>query len=335
MQLSAVANTFTVRGFFLNKFSRNMSQCRNIRGMLDKLDQDLKKKKVIVDTAENILRAAGYNKIETPILEYTSTFLTGVGETSDIASKEMYCFEDRNGTSVALRPEGTAGVTRAFITNNLYKNLPQKLYYTGPMFRYERPQRGRYRQFDQFGVEVYGIHSPTADIEVLLMAWEFIKKLDLAKNSIIKLNSLGDKKTRIDYTSALVKYLQSKKEKLSSDSIIRLEKNPLRILDSKNPDDIDVLLDAPKISNFYNDYSEKRLAFIKSALDELGLAYELDEKLVRGLDYYDHTVWEFIYQNDSLGKSQDTILAGGRYNNLVKKMGCTYEVPGIGFCFNY
>ncbi|PVU86087.1 hypothetical protein BB560_006814 [Smittium megazygosporum] len=273
--------------------------------MPDNLDEDLLLKKAILEKAESVLRPAGYKQ-------------ASVGESSDIVSKELYSFDDKNGTSVCLRPEGTAGITRAIITNKLFNKLPQRIYYYGPMFRHERPQKG----------QMYGVMHPMADVEVVLLGWKFLRSLKLEN---LKINSLGDRQSLSDYKRALVKYLESKKDKLSEDSVVRLEKNPLRILDSKSPQDIEILNDAPKLSNYLNDISVKRFEFVKSNLKSLDIPIIQNDNLVRGLDYYDHTVFEIKSVSDELGKSQDTVLAGGRYDHLVGQMGGPAHISGMGW----
>ena len=239
----------------------------------------------------------------------------------------MYCFEDRGGESLTLRPEGTAGVVRSFISEGMQQNLPVKLYYAGPMFRYERPQKGRQRQFTQFGVELLGVESPQADIEVIAMAYEFIESLGLEGNVTVEINSLGDAESRAAYREKLVAYLQQHYDELSEDSKSRLERNPLRVLDSKEECDKAVVANAPLYQDSLNDNSREFFKQVLKGLDLLGIKYRVNNRLVRGLDYYSHTVFELV--TDKLG-AQGTVLAGGRYDGLVEQMGGG-KVAGIGW----
>ena len=250
-----------------------------------------------------------------------------MGDTSDIVTKEMYCFEDRGGESLTLRPEGTAGVVRAFISNGMQQNLPVKMYYAGPMFRYERPQKGRQRQFTQFGVELLGVDTPQADIEVIAMAYEFVESLGLSGTVTVEINSLGDKESRAAYREKLVAYLKENYDKLSEDSKTRLEKNPLRVLDSKEECDKAVVENAPLYRDSLNEASKSFFEKVLKGLDALGIKYRVNDRLVRGLDYYSHTVFELT--TDKLG-AQGTVLAGGRYDGLVEQMGGG-AVSGIGW----
>lgn len=278
---------------------------------------------VFKECAENF----GFRGIKTPIFESLKVFDRTLGDSSDIVSKEMYVFQDRGGDQLSLRPEGTAGIVRAFLSNSWQRDLPLKLYYQGPMFRYERPQKGRYRQFDQIGVEVLGIDNPLADAEVIGLGQALLEGLGIAKSCSLELNSLGDTESRGSYRSALVEYYNAHKSNLSEDSVVRLEKNPLRILDSKDKDDIELNLKAPKLSEFLSEASQKRLNQIMEHLDKAGIAFTRNEKLVRGLDYYNDVVFEFV--TSELG-SQNAVNAGGRYDGLVKTMGGP-ATPGVGF----
>ena len=239
----------------------------------------------------------------------------------------MYCFQDRGGESLTLRPEGTAGVVRAFISEGMQQNLPVKMYYAGPMFRYERPQKGRQRQFTQFGVELLGVEVPQADIEVIAMAYEFIESLGLSGTVTVEINSLGDKESRDAYRAKLVAYLKENYDKLSEDSKNRLDKNPLRVLDSKEECDKAVVAGAPLYQDSLNENSKNFFNAVLKGLDNLGIRYRVNNRLVRGLDYYSHTVFELI--TDKLG-AQGTVLAGGRYDGLVEQMGGG-KVSGIGW----
>lgn len=263
-------------------------------------------------------RKYGFEEIVTPMFEFSEVFHRTLGESSDMVSKETYTFQDRGGDSLTLRPEGTAGIARAFISNGMAQSLPLKLYYFGPMFRYERPQKGRYRQFHQIGIECLGIESYLADIECLSLAADFLRQLGILDKTVLKINSLGDPESRTLHRQKLVEYLTPLKSQLSQDSQIRLEKNPLRILDSKDAGDQRLIEKAPKLSQYLNEASRTFFAKVTKGLDELGIPYQVDENLVRGIDYYTHTVFEFV--TSELG-AQGAVLAGGRYDGLIEMMG--------------
>lgn len=297
------------------------------RGTRDIYGADLVAFKQVENTAREFAKRYGFGEIQTPIFESTEVFCRGVGETSDIVSKEMYTFTDRGGESFTLRPEGTAGVVRAFISEGMEQNQPVKLMYAGPMFRYERPQKGRYRQLHQVGVEILGAATPQTDVEVLCLAWDFLSALGLQKYIRLELNTLGDVESRTAYRDALVAYFSDFKDKLSEDSRVRLEKNPLRILDSKDEGDKKIVENAPKMTDFLNEESKKFFDAVQDGLNALGIPFVVNPRLVRGLDYYRHTVFEFV--TDSLG-AQGTVLAGGRYDGLVQQLGGS-QTAGIGF----
>lgn len=297
------------------------------RGTRDIYGADLAAFKQVENTAREFAKRYGFGEIQTPIFESTEVFCRGVGETSDIVSKEMYTFTDRGGESFTLRPEGTAGVVRAFISEGMEQNQPVKLMYAGPMFRYERPQKGRYRQLHQVGVEILGAATPQTDVEVLCLAWDFLSALGLQKYIRLELNTLGDVESRTAYRDALVAYFSDFKDKLSEDSRVRLEKNPLRILDSKDEGDKKIVENAPKMTDFLNEESKKFFDAVQDGLNALGIPFVVNPRLVRGLDYYRHTVFEFV--TDSLG-AQGTVLAGGRYDGLVQQLGGS-QTAGIGF----
>ena len=297
------------------------------RGTRDIYGADLAAFKQVENTAREFVKRYGFGEIQTPIFESTEVFCRGVGETSDIVSKEMYTFTDRGGESFTLRPEGTAGVVRAFISEGMEQNQPVKLMYAGPMFRYERPQKGRYRQLHQVGVEILGAATPQTDVEVLCLAWDFLSALGLQKYIRLELNTLGDVESRTAYRDALVAYFSDFKDKLSEDSRVRLEKNPLRILDSKDEGDKKIVENAPKMTDFLNEESKKFFDDVQDGLNALGIPFVVNPRLVRGLDYYRHTVFEFV--TDSLG-AQGTVLAGGRYDGLVQQLGGS-QTAGIGF----
>jgi histidyl-tRNA synthetase len=307
-----------------------MQKLQAIRGTRDYFGDDAKKFDYIVETARNVGANFGFESFFTPIFEDTNVFKRTLGETSDVVSKEMYSFETKGGESVTLRPEFTAGIARAFIDNGLQQNLPLKLFSTGPLFRYERPQKGRQRQFHQINFECLGIADSTLDVEMILLGAEILKALKLKGNIVLNINSLGDKQSRENYTAALVEFLKGSFEKLSEDSKIRLEKNPLRILDSKDSGDKEILKNAPKIADFYTveakDFFENVVSNLKQNLD---FEVVINDKIVRGLDYYNHTVFEFIAESEELG-AQNTILAGGRYDNLIAQMG-GQPTPAFGF----
>jgi histidyl-tRNA synthetase len=244
-----------------------------------------------------------------------------------MVSKETYTFQDRGGDSLTLRPEGTAGIARAFISNGLAQNLPLKLYYSGPMFRYERPQKGRYRQFHQIGVECLGLETPTADVECLALAFDLLNKIGLSGKTRLEINSLGDPESRQKHRDLLVTYLKDFEKDLSPDSQVRLQKNPLRILDSKDAGDQKILLNAPLLKDCLNDFSKNFFGQVLEGLDVLKIPYQVSDRLVRGIDYYTHTVFEFV--TTDLG-AQGTVLAGGRYDGLIEQMGGP-STPGVGW----
>ncbi len=304
-----------------------MAKIQNVRGTYDLYGDAKKKTKQVTRIGESVVEKYGFEEIETPIFEFTEVFARNLGDTSDIVTKEMYCFEDRGGESLTLRPEGTAGAIRAFVSNGMQQNLPLKLYYQGPMFRYERPQKGRQRQFTQFGVELLGADTPQADVEVIAMAYEFLEKLGLQGQVTVEINSLGDTESRNTYREKLVNYLRQHYDELSEDSKNRLERNPLRVLDSKEECDKIVVENAPLYADSLNEASRIFFAKVLAGLDRLGIKYRVNNRLVRGLDYYTHTVFELV--TDKLG-AQGTVLAGGRYDGLVEQMGGG-AVAGIGW----
>lgn len=304
-----------------------MAKMQSVRGTYDLYGEAKRKTKQVTRIGESVVEKYGFEEIETPIFEFTEVFARNLGDTSDIVTKEMYCFEDRGGESLTLRPEGTAGAIRAFVSNGMQQNLPLKLYYQGPMFRYERPQKGRQRQFTQFGVELLGAETPQADVEVIAMAYEFLEKLGLHGQVTVELNSLGDAESRDAYREKLVNYLRGHYDELSEDSKTRLERNPLRVLDSKEDCDKAVVENAPLYADSLNENSRNFFAKVLSGLDRLGIKYRVNNRLVRGLDYYSHTVFELV--TDKLG-AQGTVLAGGRYDGLVEQMGGG-AVAGIGW----
>ncbi len=297
-----------------------------IRGMHDLLPEDTYRWQIVEQCIRTVVSCFGYQEIRMPIVEYTDLFQRSIGEVTDIVEKEMYTFQDRNGDKLSLRPEGTASCVRAAIENGLLHNQTQRLWYQGPMFRHERPQKGRYRQFYQVGVEAYGMPGPDIDIELIQLTNDLWKKLEINELKL-HLNTLGNLNERAKYKEELIKYLKKFKEKLDEDSIRRLDSNPLRILDSKNPETQNLIEDAPSMLSFLGKDSRAHFNFICNELESLNISYLVDTHLVRGLDYYSHTVFE--WKTDLLG-SQGTICAGGRYDGLVSQLG-GQDVPAIGF----
>lgn len=304
-----------------------MAQHQRVRGTRDLLPAENKAFRFIDQKALEIALRYGYGEIETPIFESTDVFHRTLGETSDVVHKETYTFQDRGGDSITLRPEGTAGVARAFVSEGMAQNLPLRFYYSGPMFRYERPQKGRYRQFQQLGVECLGIEHPLADVELLMLGWDLLKELGLTKDTQLEINTLGDTESRAKYRDQLVAYLSKFRGELSPDSQMRLEKNPMRILDSKNPKDQEIVKGAPSLEGSLNETSRKFFDSVLGALKTSGIPFVVNPQLVRGLDYYCHTVFEFTTQK--LG-AQGTVLAGGRYDGLIELMGGP-KTPGVGW----
>lgn len=303
-----------------------MSNLRAIRGMSDILPQQTPYWQAVEASVRVLLQSYGYGEIRLPIVEHTELFRRSIGEVTDIVEKEMYSFEDRNGESLSLRPEGTAGCVRAVIQQGLL-GTPQRLWYAGPMFRYERPQKGRQRQFHQVGVEAFGVATPDIDAELILLSARLWRRLGIADELTLELNSIGSLAARSRYRDALVSYLQEHVEALDEDSQRRLDSNPLRILDSKNPDTQALLDHAPSLTDFLDEASAADFARLQALLDTAGLAYRINPRLVRGLDYYNKTVFEWV--TDRLG-AQGTLCAGGRYDGLVEQLGGK-STPAIGF----
>jgi histidyl-tRNA synthetase len=280
----------------------------------------------VESTIRDVIESYGYQEIRVPILEETELFRRSIGEVTDIVEKEMYTFLDRNEESVTMRPEATAGIVRAGISHGLFHNQRQKLWTAGPMFRYEKPQRGRYRQFHQIDVEAMGYAGPDVDAELIILSARMWQELGLSR-LVLELNSLGSVETRRKYRESLVSYFSAVKSKLDEDSIRRLEQNPLRILDSKNPDMQELIADAPVMLDYLDDESEQHFSELKGLLDAAGISYSVNPRLVRGLDYYNRTVFEWA--TDALG-SQGAVCAGGRYDGLVEKLGGR-STPAIGW----
>lgn len=303
------------------------------RGTQDILPGEVEKWQYVEKIARDICRRYNYREIRTPIFEHTELFLRGVGDTTDIVQKEMYTFKDKAGRSMTLRPEGTAPVVRSFVENKMYgdPNQPIKLYYIGPMFRYERPQAGRFRQFVQFGVEALGSNDPAIDAEVIAMAMELYQSLGLKKLKLV-INSLGDIESRKAHRQALIGHFQNRIHELCEDCQVRLEKNPLRILDCKKDRDHELMATAPSILDYLNEESRHYFEKVKAYLTKLGIPFEVDPRLVRGLDYYNHTTFEIMSDAEGFG-AITTLCGGGRYNGLVQEIGGP-ETPGIGFALS-
>ncbi len=299
-----------------------------IRGMNDILPEQTPLWRYLESSVAGLLDGYGYRQIRMPIVEFTDLFKRSIGEVTDIVEKEMYTFDDRNGDSLTLRPEGTASCVRAVQEHGLIGGgQPQKLWYIGPMFRHERPQKGRYRQFHQIGVELFNFDGPDVDAELIVLTWRLWGVLGIRDAVQLELNSLGSSEDRARYREALVEYLSARFEQLDEDSQRRLSSNPLRILDSKNPDTQALLVEAPKLADYLSEESRVHFAGLKARLDAAGIPYVLNPKLVRGLDYYGKTVFEWT--TDQLG-SQGTVCAGGRYDGLVEQLGGK-PTPAVGF----
>ncbi len=299
---------------------------QSVRGFNDILPERTPAWQHVEGVLKDVLHAYGYEEIRLPLLEHTELFARSIGAATDIVEKEMYTFDDRNGDSLTLRPEGTAGCVRACIEHGLIHNQQQRLWYTGPMFRHERPQKGRYRQFFQIGAEVFGLEGPDIDAEIILMTSRMLKALGL-DDVTLTLNSLGTAEARADYRERLVTYLRGHVDSLDADSRRRLDTNPLRVLDSKSPETQAVLADAPSLAEHLDSGSREHFDRLCTLLDEAGVAYTVNPRLVRGLDYYGRTVFEWI--TDRLG-AQGTVCAGGRYDGLVEQIGGR-STPAIGF----
>ena len=303
-----------------------MEKLQSIRGMHDTLPGDTLGWQRLEQTIHSVLQSYCYQEIRLPVIEKTVLFSRSIGAGTDIVNKEMYTFSDRNGDYLTLRPEGTAGCVRALLQHGLIHSGPQRIWYQGPMFRYERPQKGRLRQFHQLGAEAFGIDSADIDAEIILLCARIWNALGI-KDVRLQLNSLGSYSARQNYTNLLVDYLSDNRNRLDEDSINRLESNPLRILDSKNPDMQDLIAAAPSLLDSIDEESAEHFAVLADLLDANGVKYEINPRLVRGLDYYNRTVFEWI--TDRLG-AQGTLCAGGRYDNLVAQLGGK-ATPGVGF----
>ncbi|WP_417783261.1 histidine--tRNA ligase [Terasakiella pusilla] len=304
-----------------------MSALKSVKGTYDLLPKDKAVHRHVSETARSVAERFGFNEAVTPIFELSEVFSRTLGETSDVVTKEMFSFETKGGDKITLRPEGTAGICRSFISNGLQQEVPVKHFYYGPMFRYERPQKGRQRQFHQVGIELIGVETPQADVEVIAAGYQFLKELGFADDVTLELNSLGDRESRAAYREKLVAYFSQFEDQLSEDSKNRLKTNPLRILDSKDEGDKVLVKDAPVLGECLNEASQAFYTAVKEGLDLLGVPYVENPRLVRGLDYYCHTAFEFT--TTTLG-AQGTVLAGGRYDDLIKMMGGP-QMPGVGW----
>jgi len=298
-----------------------------IRGMNDCLPEISGTWQKVESVLRQVVASYGYQEIRTPIVESTDLFKRSIGEVTDIVEKEMYTFEDRNGDSLTLRPEGTASCVRAGNEHGLLYNQQQRLWYMGPMFRHERPQKGRYRQFHQFGVETYGMDGPDIDLEVILLSARFWKAFGIEKHVKLQINTLGSNEARAAYRDTLVEFLKARADQLDEDSLRRLETNPLRVLDSKNPDVQAAIADAPSMIDHLDEESKSHFETLCERLKQAGIEFEINPRLVRGLDYYNRTVFEWV--TDSLG-AQGTVCAGGRYDGLVEQLGGK-ATPAVGF----
>jgi len=304
-----------------------VAKLQPVRGTHDLIGDDARAHLAIAETARDVAERYGFGPMATPIFEFTDVFQRTLGDTSDIVTKEMYTFDDKGGDSLTLRPEGTAGIARAFISEGLQNELPLKCFYHGPMFRHERPQKGRQRQFHQFGVELIGVAEPAADVEVIAMAADVLDALGILSETKLELNTLGDAQSKEQYRGALVAYFTGVADQLSEESKDRLVRNPLRILDSKDRGDRALVADAPIFDDYMTDEAAAFFAAVQDGLDTVGVAYTRNPHIVRGLDYYSHTAFEFT--TEALG-AQGTVLAGGRYDGLIETMGGPHT-PGVGW----
>ncbi len=304
-----------------------MAQLQPVRGPKDILGEDQRRHAHVIATARATAGLYGFDEWTTPIFEDTQVFARTLGDTSDVVTKEMYTFADRGGDSLTLRPENTAGICRALVSNGLTQSLPQKIFYAGPMFRYERPQKGRYRQFHQIGAELIGPSEPLADAEIIALGWDILNALGIARDVVLELNTLGDQDSRNAYRAALVAHFGAHRDALSQDSRERLDRNPLRILDSKDDGDRALVAAAPTITPFLTADAARFYEGVQQNLTRLGVPFRENPRIVRGLDYYSHTAFEFV--TTTLG-AQGTVMAGGRYDGLVAEMGGPHT-PAVGW----
>jgi histidyl-tRNA synthetase len=304
-----------------------MAEFQPVRGTRDLIGEEQRRHQHVIDAARRVAGLYGFDEWATPVFEDTSVFARTLGETSDVVNKEMYTFTDRGGESLTLRPEATAGICRALVSNGLTQSLPQKVFYAGPMFRYERPQKGRYRQFHQIDIELIGPAEPLADAEVIACGWDILAELGVAANTMLEINTLGDAESREAWRGALVDYFAAHREALSADSLARLARNPLRILDSKDEGDRRIVADAPMIGTYLTEAAALFYAELKGHLEQFGVPFRENPRIVRGLDYYGHTAFEFV--TSQLG-AQGTVMGGGRYDGLVAEMGGP-PTPAVGW----
>ena len=304
-----------------------MSALQPVRGTRDIMPEEMRRQRRVVGTARDLAARYGYLEMSTPIFEFTDVFRRPLGETSDVVAKEMYSFTDRGDDEITLRPEATAAVCRAFLSEGLTQQVPCKFFCHGPMFRYDRPQKGRWRQFHQINVELIGVPEPLGDVEIIALGVDILDGLGVLGRITLELNTLGDPASRKAYRHVLVEYFGDHRDRLSPDSRKRLERNPLRILDSKDEDDRRVSAGAPLLGDYLNQESVDFFAKVKQGLEALGIAYRLNAHLVRGLDYYTHTIFEFT--TEDLG-AQGSVLGGGRYDGLIELLGGP-PMPGVGW----
>ena len=304
-----------------------MASLQPVRGTHDLLPDEARRARHVIETGRGIAERYGYEEAATPIFEFSEVFARTLGETSDIVTKEMYTFTDKGGEQITLRPEGTAGIARALISGGLSQHLPLKFFYAGPMFRYERPQKGRLRQFHQIGAELLGVGEPSGDVEVIALGATILEEIGVLQHTALELNTLGNTESRAAYRALLVEYFSDHLDSLSAESIDRLERNPLRILDSKNEGDREIVAGAPEFDDSLDAASQEFFAAVCAGLDTLNIAWQRNSRLVRGLDYYCHTAFEFT--TEALG-AQGAVLAGGRYDGLVEQMGGP-STPGVGW----
>ena len=304
----------------------NKNKLSTVRGMHDIFGEDHYKHQKVINNFINVVSLFNFTPINTPIMEHSEVFLRTLGNTSDVVMKEMYSFLDKSKESLTLRPEGTAGIARALVSNGLTQSLPQRYYYHGPMFRYERPQQGRLRQFHQVGIELFGKGSYFEDCEIIRVAYHFLKDMNILDQVLLKINTIGKSASRNNFIKEIKNYFYSNRKKLSSDSMKRLERSPLRILDSKDPEDQELLIKAPIIYNYLSKDELDNFEKIKKLLTSIGIKFKIDPFLVRGLDYYSDTTFEFTLKKNE----KFAVLAGGRYNDLVQELGGSH-IPGIGW----
>src|SRR5215217_5917971 len=304
-----------------------MTSVQPVRGTQSLLHEDSDRLAAVVAAFDRVRRLYGFRRVEVPTIEQTAVFARSIGETTDVVSKEMYSFDDRGGESITLRPEFTAGICRAYISEGWQQFAPMKLATHGSAFRYERPQKGRFREFHQLDAEIIGAPEPQADVEVLSLGYQLLRELGIADGVTLELNTLGDPETREAWRSALVDYFRSHKGDLSEDSVARLERNPLRILDSKDPADRAICADAPSVDDFLTGEASDFFAAVTTGVDAAGVPWTRNPRLVRGLDYYRHTAFEFV--TDRLG-AQGTVIAGGRYDGLIETLGGPHT-PAVGW----